>query len=191
MGPYAQRRRGMRLQAHRVPPVCGKPSKRVRKGVIIRYADAFGQEPKGDCRRREKVAGIARKRARIARNNRSKKKELAWLDYEPIEAWLIGNGGMTAEQAGWVTLREFNAKVQAWERRSQEEWERARWQMFLVMQMHPHIKKGQKPHSAQAWIRFPWEQPEVEVTKDDCKVETHEVEQLGKLLEDFKNRTRR
>ena len=63
--------------------------------------------------------------------------------------------------------------------------------MFLVMQMHPNIKKGQKPHSAQAWIRFPWEKPEGDVTMDECKVETHEVEQLGKLLADFKNRTRR
>ena len=64
--------------------------------------------------------------------------------------------------------------------------------MFLVMQMHPHIKKGQKPHSAQAWIPFPWEKVQpAEVTKEDCKVERHEVEQLGKLLQDFKNRTRR
>jgi hypothetical protein len=98
---------------------------------------------------------------------------------------------MTEEQAGWVTLREFRTRQKAQERREQEEWERARWQMFLVMQMHPHIKKGQKPHTAQAWIRFPWEKAEAGVTKEDCKVERHEVEQLGKLLKDFKARTRR
>lgn len=109
------------------------------------------------------------------------------MDYEHIETWLIGYGGMTAEQAGWVTLREFNAKVQAWERRTQEEWERARWQMFLVMQMHPHLKPHSKPKDPRTWIAFPWEKMK-EITIEDCKVTDTEKEQLGRLLELYRNR---
>lgn len=98
---------------------------------------------------------------------------------------------MTEEQAGWVTVREFLARQKAHERRSQEEWERARWQMFLVMQMHPNIKKSQKPGSPAAWIRFPWENPVEGITIEDCHVTEEQQEQLDELLQNFINRKRK
>ena len=41
-----------------------------------------------------------------------------------------------------------------------DEWERARWQMFLAMQMHPYIKQHQKAKTPQEWIAFAWERSE-------------------------------
>lgn len=98
---------------------------------------------------------------------------------------------MTEEQAGWVTIREFLARQKAYEKKNQEEWERARWQMFLVMQMHPNIKKAQKPGSPTAWIRFPWENPAEGITAEDCHVNEEQQEQLDELLQNFINRKRK
>lgn len=104
------------------------------------------------------------------------------MDYEPIEAFLIGECGMTEEQAGWTTLREFNIKAKARREAEQSRWELARWQSFLALQMQPGIKN--KPKDIKAWITFPWERV-IEVRKEDCKVTTDEAQQLDNLLADF------
>ena len=64
---------------------------------------------------------------------------------------------MTTEQAGWTSWDEFLLRKEGKEQEERQEWERARWMMFLTMQMHPNIKKGQKPKTPQGWIPFPWE----------------------------------
>lgn len=112
------------------------------------------------------------------------------MDYEPIEAFLMGECGMTAQQAGFTTLREFNVKVNARQKAEEAKWERARWQMFLMLQMMPLIKPHSKPKSAQAWIRFPWEkaQNENQWTAEDCKVTDREKEQLTRIFQQFKNK---
>lgn len=111
------------------------------------------------------------------------------MDYEPIETFLIGECGMTATQAGFTTLREFNVKMKARQEAQQAKWELARWQMFLAMQMQPFIKPHSKPKDIRAWIAFPWERVK-EITRKDCKVTDMEIEQLGRLLEYYKNRRR-
>ena len=110
------------------------------------------------------------------------------MDYEPIETFLIGECGMTEREAGFTTLREFNIKVKAKREAEQAKWERARWQMFIALQMQPFIKPHSKPKTAQSWIQFPWERVVKEVSKEDCRVTENEVEQLNILLQKFKDR---
>lgn len=110
------------------------------------------------------------------------------MDYEPIETWLIGNCGMSESEAGWVTLREFLARYKAAERKAQEEWERARWQMFLTMQMHPNIKPHKKAKSPTDWIRFPWEKEEEELTVEKAEVTTEQIDKLNALRDAFMNK---
>jgi hypothetical protein len=109
------------------------------------------------------------------------------VDYEPIEAFLVGECGMTEEQAGFTTAREFNLKVKARQEEQQSRWELARWQMFLALQMQPFIKSHSKPKDVKAWITFPWERVK-EVRKEDCKVTSDEAQQLSNLLSDFLSR---
>lgn len=109
------------------------------------------------------------------------------MDYEPIEAFLVGECGMTEEQAGFTTAREFNLKVKARQEEQQSRWELARWQMFLALQMQPFIKSHSKPKDVKAWIMFPWERVK-EVRKEDCKVTSDEAQQLSNLLSDFLSR---
>ena len=110
------------------------------------------------------------------------------MDYAPIEAFLVGRCGMTVEQAGWATAREYELRRKGYDEAEQEKWERARWKMFLAMQMQPFVKSHSKPKTPQAWIRFPWEKKVGEVTKEDCLVREDEVAQLNRLLRDFKSR---
>ena len=81
-------------------------------------------------------------------------------------------------------LLEDQLKLAAQREAERSKWELARWQMFLALQMQPFIKQHSKPKTVQAWIRFPWERPEV-VTKEDCKVTTEQTEQLNNMLQDF------
>lgn len=69
---------------------------------------------------------------------------------------------MTEEEAGWTSYREFELRLKGYREAERSKWEVARWQMFLAMQMHPNIKKGQKPSNPQAWIPFPWEKQQNE-----------------------------
>ena len=89
---------------------------------------------------------------------------------------------MTAEQAGFTTVRELNLKAKARREAEQSRWELARWQMFLALQMQPFVKN--KPKDIKAWIPFPWERV-IEVRKEDCKVTNDEARQLDNLLADF------
>lgn len=97
---------------------------------------------------------------------------------------MIGECGMTTEQAGHTTVREFNLRHKARTEAERSKWELARWQMFLALQMQPFVKQHSKPKNVQAWIRFPWEQQK-EVKKEDIKVGTQETEQLNAMLQDF------
>lgn len=111
------------------------------------------------------------------------------MDYAPIEAFLIGVCGMTTEQAGWTTLREFNLKYKAHQEAEQGKWELARWQMFLALQMQPMIKATSKPKDVKAWITFPWEREEKRIpTPEDCRVTDNEAQQLATMLQRFKEK---
>lgn len=67
-----------------------------------------------------------------------------------------------------------------------QKWEVARWQMFIAMQMHPYMKKGNKPSSPQRWIPFPWEKEmEREIPKGSYKVTDSEKEKFKELITEF------
>lgn len=91
---------------------------------------------------------------------------------------------MTEEQAGWTSYREFELRLKGWNERERREWERARWQMFLVMQMHPNIKQHHKPKSPQEWIPFDWERKpqERKAAPKRCKVTKKEMDKLKEIF---------
>lgn len=79
------------------------------------------------------------------------------MNYTPIEEFLVGYCGMTCEQAGWVSFHEFSVRRKAYEQKEREDWIKRRWELFILMQMHPYIKQYNKPKTAERWIPFPWE----------------------------------
>ena len=93
---------------------------------------------------------------------------------------------MTIEQAGWVSMREYLLRRKGEDEKERVLWERARWQMFLTMQMHPHIKAHQKPKTPEAWIRFPWEKGQ-EITAEQTVVTNEEMERLNAIKAAFFN----
>lgn len=91
---------------------------------------------------------------------------------------------MTEEQAGRTSYREFLLRAEGHRDAERREWERARWQMFLLMQMHPNIKKHNKPKTPQEWIPFEWEKRR-EIRADaprKCKVTDKEKEMLKEIF---------
>lgn len=105
---------------------------------------------------------------------------MVYLDYDEIEAYLVGHCGLTREQAGWVSMREYILRRKGENEKERVLWERARWQMFLIMQMHPNIKEHNKPRTPEAWIRFPWEKAQ-DITADDAVVNDVDMEKLNAL----------
>ena len=86
-----------------------------------------------------------------------------------------------------MTVREYNLRRKGKDEREKVLWERARWQMFLTMQMHPNIKPHKKPKTPQAWIRFPWEK-ETATEAERAEVTAEQIQQLNALKEAFKRK---
>lgn len=91
---------------------------------------------------------------------------------------------MSREEAGWCDYERYRMLFDDEERREREEWERARWMMFLAMQMHPYIKAHQKPRSPQGWISFPWEKKQMPKS-GEWKVTDEQVEKLNDMVRAF------
>ena len=101
-----------------------------------------------------------------------------------------GTGGATQcgkseEEAGWVSMRQYILLREAAEQDERRKWERARWQMFLALQMNPYVK--QKPSTPALWVPFAWEKDaEAARAQDgDWQVSRNEQLELDRLLEDF------
>lgn len=106
-----------------------------------------------------------------------------------MEAFLVGRCGLTQEQAGWVSVQEYRQRAEGAEMQERARWERARWQMYLMMQMHPNIKPHQKPKTPQAFARFPWETDRRETIQAyECRISGAEQQGLDAMLTDFMNR---
>lgn len=108
-----------------------------------------------------------------------------WLDYADIEAFLVGRCGKSEEEAGWVSMRQYILLREAAEQDERRKWERARWQMFLALQMNPYVK--QKPSTPALWVPFSWEKDAeaARAQEGDWQVSRHEQLELDRLLEDF------
>ena len=81
-------------------------------------------------------------------------------DYEPIEAFLVGECGYTARQAAEVTFREYMYKFRAREKRAIEAWEVARWEVFQHIWLSPNIAKRHKPKRVTDILRLPTDERE-------------------------------
>jgi hypothetical protein len=96
---------------------------------------------------------------------------------------------MTCEQAGRTSMTEYLLRFKGWQQEQRIEWERARWQMFLLMQMHPYIKQHNKAKTPKDWIPFEWEK-----TKKDrkpnapikCKITKKEKQRLMDIFSKMK-----
>ena len=75
---------------------------------------------------------------------------------------------MTAVQAARTSLPEVRHLVEAANRATQERWEIARWMRWHALQLSPDVKPYNKPKSPKAMMPFPWDEPEPEVTVEDC-----------------------
>lgn len=107
------------------------------------------------------------------------------MDYLSIEAFLVGRCGMSCEQAGWVSFHEFAVRSKAYEEKEREDWSKRRWELFILMQMHPHIKSYNKPTTPEKWIAFPWEKQNT--PQDGTHIVTDA--EINKLTQIFKKRS--
>lgn len=62
---------------------------------------------------------------------------------------------MSEREAALCTYSEYRLRLEGFERKEQQEWERLRWQTWQLMT--PHYKKGQAPRTAKAFCKFPWD----------------------------------
>lgn len=108
------------------------------------------------------------------------------MDYSPIEAFLVGRCGLTQEQAGYVGMIEYRQRVEGFEQRYREEWEIARWQMFMIQSMHPFMKPAQKRKTPQSFYPFPWEKQRIpEAPEGGWRVKDDEVKKLNAIVENY------
>lgn len=76
-------------------------------------------------------------------------------DYEVIEAFLVGECGMTALQAALTTYKEYEYRLKAWERSYFKNWEIARWVTYHNIWISPNIEKRHKPKIVEELLRLP------------------------------------
>lgn len=87
-----------------------------------------------------------------------------------------------------MSLREYNIRGKGLYEKKKEEWDVARWQMFLAMQMHPYIKSHQKPKTPQSWIQFAWEKDQTEINVEDVMISNIQEQALNNILQTFINK---
>lgn len=78
-------------------------------------------------------------------------------------------------------MDEYRLRAEGKAEEERHEWERARWQMYMVVQMHPYLK--QKPKTPQEWVKFPWE---IEKPQEGINWQTSE-EEAQRVREIFKH----
>ena len=102
-----------------------------------------------------------------------------FINYEEIEAYLVGYCGLSARQAAWVSVGEYMQRREACEKLQQLEWERCRWMAWSIITPFSG-KKG--PKTPSQWIKFPWEKPE-QITA--IKIDDNQVTALDEIFKDF------
>lgn len=87
-------------------------------------------------------------------------------------------------------MREFRLLREAAEQAERRRWARARWQMFLAMQLSPYVRN--KPSSPELWVPFGWERQvqEKRAKEGDWSVSSGERQELDRIMDEF-IRTRR
>ena len=93
---------------------------------------------------------------------------------------------MTREAAAWCSFEEYKMRVEGMQQAERQEWERARWQVFMMMRMHPYMK--QKPSTPQDFVRFPWEYEQKNVIPQDIHTSEDEVSRLKEIFTQYNAR---
>lgn len=89
-------------------------------------------------------------------------------------------------------MREFRLLREGAENAERRRWERARWQMFLAMQLSPYVRN--KPSTPEQWAPFGWERQaqEQKARTGDWSVSGGERRELDRIMDEFiKTKTRR
>lgn len=102
------------------------------------------------------------------------------MDYSPIQAFLVGRCGKTIREAAMTSFEEYRILAEGHEQRMQEEWERARWQVFMQWTIAPLLKR--RPRTPQDIVRFPWEKEQVK----EVNVEPLTENEIAGLCDMFK-----
>ena len=76
-------------------------------------------------------------------------------DYEVIEAFLVGECGMTALQAALTTWKEYEYRLKSWERSYFKDWEIARWVTYHNIWISPTVEKRHKPKRVEELLVLP------------------------------------
>ena len=101
------------------------------------------------------------------------------MDYAPIEAFLVGQCGMTQRQAALTSVGEYLQRREGFEKAQQLEWEKCRWVAWGIFS---HFVGKNRPRTPQQWVKFPWEHtapaPMIEITESDEKT-------LNDIFNDF------
>lgn len=87
---------------------------------------------------------------------------MLYVDYAPIEEFLVGVCGKTEREAMYTSFREVEMLEKGKQEVMKLHWEIARWEQFMQVSISPNIKRGSKPHTPQAMLRFPWERQVME-----------------------------
>lgn len=89
---------------------------------------------------------------------------------------------MNAREAAETSMGEYRLRLEGYNQQQRLEWERSRWQVFLLMQMHPNIKQHNKPKTPSEWIRFEWEKEEQFAPNQPHKITDTDREKLAEIF---------
>lgn len=79
-------------------------------------------------------------------------------------------------------MREYWLRLDGFHRAQRRDYEGLRWLAWRLLA--PYYKKGQAPHTPQAFWRFEWEVPELEDVPEpeDCKLSEEQVGELNRIV---------
>lgn len=106
------------------------------------------------------------------------------MDYDAIEAFLVGRCGKTEREAMLTSFREFRLLSEGHEQALRERWEIARWEQWMQVNLSPYIKPLHKPRRPRDLMRFPWENDDSTETVPEPL--THgQAERLNGIMKNF------
>lgn len=80
-----------------------------------------------------------------------------YVDYDPIEKFLVGRCGKTEKEAMYTSFREVMMLDEGMQHEDRLRWEIARWEQYMQINLTPNLKPGTRPRRLQDVLRFPWE----------------------------------
>ena len=102
------------------------------------------------------------------------------MDYEPIQAFLVGRCGKGVREAALTSFEEYSLLAEGHAKREQEEWERLRWSVFMQWAISPNLKR--RPQSPQDVVRFAWENEKANDVKNIEPLTETEIQGLCDLF---------